>query len=136
MNPDSIRTRLSSIAAVAAVIVVGAVAIVIATGGPPSAESSSSGASASSGASSTAGDKVDIANFKYAPPDLSVSAGSKVTFTNSDSAAHTATSKTGGVFDTNTLQQGDSKAVTLSKPGTYPYYCRFHAFMSGTITVK
>jgi len=26
--------------------------------------------------------------------------------------------------------------LTLSQPGTYTYYCVYHAFMQGTITVK
>ncbi|CAN5494375.1 hypothetical protein BH10ACT11_BH10ACT11_00560 [soil metagenome] len=131
MNPSSIKSRLSQITAVAAVIVIGAVVILIATGGP-----SSGGATADAGGASGKGDTVDISNFKYDPPDLTVMAGSKVTFTNSDTAAHTATSDTEGAFDTDTLQKGDSKAVTLDKPGTFTYYCRFHSFMHGTITVK
>jgi len=26
--------------------------------------------------------------------------------------------------------------VTFDEPGTYPYYCRFHAFMKGTVEVE
>lgn len=135
MNSHPTKNRLPQIAAVAMVIVIGAAVILLATSGPPSASTSAASGSGSS-SSPGSGNAVDISNFKYAPADLTVAAGTKVTFTNSDTAAHTATSDTGGVFDTGTLQKGDSKAVTLSKPGTYTYYCRFHSFMHGTITVK
>lgn len=130
MNSTSIKSRLSQIIAVAAVIVVGAVVIVIATNGPTVTST------ADTGVSSGSGDAVEISDFKYDPPDLSVSTGSKVTFTNEDTAMHTATSDTEGAFDTDDLAQGDSATVTLDKPGTFTYYCRFHSFMKGTITVK
>jgi plastocyanin len=29
-----------------------------------------------------------------------------------------------------------SATVTLRMPGTYTYYCQFHAFMHGTVIVK
>ena len=131
--------RIKSIAAVTAVIVVGTLAILIATGGSAGGGSQQAGAgSPSGGRSSGSGGSptVDIANFKYEPAELTVPAGSTVTFTNQDSAAHTATSDDSGVFDTGTLGQGDSAPVTLNKPGTYTYFCEFHAFMHGTITVK
>jgi len=79
---------------------------------------------------------VAIKNFAFKPPALTVAPGTKVTFTNDDQTAHTATSNTSGVFDTGTIQPGKSATVTLSKPGTYTYFCQFHAFMTATITVK
>jgi plastocyanin len=78
--------------------------------------------------------RVAIRNFMYAPMTLTVKAGAKVTFTNYDQTAHTATSISPG-FDTGTIKPGQSATVTLSKPGTYKYHCLFHAFMLGTITV-
>jgi len=79
---------------------------------------------------------IDIKDFKYAPPAVTVKAGAKVTWVNKDSAPHTATTKTGPAeFDTGTLKQSDTKTVTLSKAGRYAYYCAFHPFMKGTVTV-
>lgn len=77
---------------------------------------------------------IDISNFKYAPPSLTVATGTRVTWVNKDTAPHTATAS--GAFDTGSLQKGDSKEITLSKAGTYSYICAFHPFMKGTITVK
>jgi plastocyanin len=81
----------------------------------------------------TGPEAVTIADFKYHPAALTVTAGTKVTFTNKDSAPHTATA-TG--LDTGTLQQGGSKTLVLSKPGTYAYVCSFHPYMHGSIVVR
>jgi plastocyanin len=85
-------------------------------------------------------DHVQFKDFVYAPATITVSAGTTVTFTNDDSAPHTATSGTSptpdGVFDTGTLTKDDSKTVKLTKPGTFAYYCAIHPFMKATVTVK
>ena len=79
--------------------------------------------------------RVTISNYAYQPVKLTVARGTKVTFTNHDQTAHTATStKTG--FDSGTINPGKSATITVSKPGTYTYACQFHAFMHGTITVR
>lgn len=80
--------------------------------------------------------KVRIADYKYAPERVTVKAGARIAFTNTDSSPHTATAKGAGSFDTGTLKQGQSKSVTVSKPGSYSYICSFHPFMNGTIVVK
>ena len=79
--------------------------------------------------------KVSIRNYSYHPSTITVTTGTKVTFTNHDQTSHTATS-TKTAFDTGTVTPGHSAAVVLTKPGTYTYYCQFHAFMRGTIIVK
>jgi plastocyanin len=79
--------------------------------------------------------RVSISGYAYQPVKLTVTPGTKVTFTNHDQTAHTATStKTG--FDSGTIDPGKSATITVTKPGTYTYYCQFHAFMHGTITVR
>jgi len=80
-------------------------------------------------------DTIDIADFKYDPETVTVKAGSEVTWTNSDEAAHTATADDSS-FDTGDLDQGDSKSVTFGKPGTFTYYCRFHPFMKASVEVR
>ncbi len=89
---------------------------------------------AGSGASAS-GDAVEIVEFLYDPEDLTVPAGTTVTWTNQDQAPHTATAEDSS-FDTDTLQKGDAGEVTLDDPGTYAYYCRFHRFMEATVTVE
>jgi len=85
-------------------------------------------------------DRVQIKDFLYAPDAVTVPAGTTITFTNGDSAPHTATSgkspRPDGVFDTGTLTKGERKAVRLTRPGTFAYYCAIHPFMKGTVTVR
>jgi plastocyanin len=78
---------------------------------------------------------VSIRGFAFQPKTLTVTAGTRVTFTNHDQTAHTATSTKPG-FDTGTVKPGKSATVLLKRPGTYTFYCQFHAFMRGTIVVK
>ena len=78
---------------------------------------------------------MSIKDFAYSPPDLTVSAGTMLKFTNQDSTNHTATAS-GGAFDTGTIGKGQSKAVTLAGARHLAYVCSFHPFMHGTITVK
>ena len=90
---------------------------------------------ATSGEEASGTTEVDIANFKYEPDTISVSAGDTVTWTNSDEAPHTATADDED-FDTGDLDRGDEGEVAFDEPGSYPYYCRFHAFMRGTVEVR
>jgi plastocyanin len=80
-------------------------------------------------------DKVDIADYKFAPETIEVAAGTKVTWTNSDATVHTATADDSS-FDTGDIDKGDSATVTFDKPGSFTYYCRFHPFMKATVEVK
>lgn len=83
------------------------------------------------GASGSA--NVDIHGFKFDPATITIQRGDSVTFTNHDSAAHTAT---GTGFDTGSLSTDASKAITFSTAGTFQYRCTFHASMTGTIVVE
>jgi len=92
---------------------------------------------AASGASKSAATKaVTIRDYTYAPATITVPKGSTVTFTNRDSTPHTATSKQSGLFESGSLDTGESGAVTLDETGSFAYYCLFHPFMKGTITVE
>ena len=95
---------------------------------------SSSPPRAASAAPAAAPVAVTISSYAFHPRTITVSPGQKVTFTNRDQTAHTATSST-SAFDTGTVNPGQSVTITLTHPGTYTYYCQFHAFMSGSITV-
>ncbi|MBA2506928.1 MAG: cupredoxin domain-containing protein [Thermoleophilaceae bacterium] len=81
------------------------------------------------------GDEVDIKDFKFVPDMIKVKKGTKLTFTNSDSAGHTATADDDS-FDTEALDQGDKKTVTITKAGEIPYICDFHPYMKGTVVVE
>ncbi len=78
---------------------------------------------------------VAIRSYDFAPKALTVSAGTRVTWTNHDATAHTATADTSG-FDTGTIAPGASHTVDFTHPGTFTYHCAFHAFMTATVTVR
>ena len=63
-------------------------------------------------------------------------AGHKVSFTNEDTAKHTATSKPQGAFDSGDISKGQTKPVTFKKAGTFDYFCVYHPTMAGKVTVK
>ena len=77
----------------------------------------------------------------YTPSTATVSVGGTVTFSNTDTAPHTATSGSAtdgpdGVFDTSLIMANASYDVTLSSAGTYTYFCMVHPWMEGTVIVE
>ena len=78
---------------------------------------------------------VAIADFAFAPASITINAGDRVTWTNSDAVAHTATA-TNGSFDTGDIDQGQSATVRFTQAGTYRYLCTPHPTMTGTIRVR
>jgi plastocyanin len=78
------------------------------------------------------GSASDINSWEFTPSDVTIAAGQTVTWRNAGEQAHTAT---GGQFDTGNVAPGESKAVTLSAPGTFAYQCTPHPWMKGSITV-
>lgn len=98
---------------------------------------SHSNAPASAPVSAPQATAVSISGYAFHPATLTVPIGSRVTFTNHDATAHTATATTGAAgFDTGTLKPGQGKSVTFSHAGSFTYFCQFHAFMRGTVIVK
>jgi plastocyanin len=79
---------------------------------------------------------VDIADFAFAPKQIKAKVGQTITFTNKDSAPHTATATDGAKFDSGQLDQGKSFSYTAKKAGTIQFVCSFHPNMTGTITVS
>lgn len=102
------------------------------TGASPEAAAEEGAAEADAAPADAA---VTIADFAFGPETLEITAGTTVTFTNNDSASHTATADDGS-FDTGAIAQGESATVTFDTPGTYTYVCSFHPAMTGTIVVS
>jgi plastocyanin len=73
--------------------------------------------------------------WSFSPASVSIQRGAKVTFTNQTQADHTVTAN-GGAFNFDPVVPGQSVSFTFSAPGTYSYYCQFHTYMTGTITVS
>lgn len=78
---------------------------------------------------------VNIAGFTFDPATVTVRVGEVVTWTNSDAVSHSATGD-GGSFDTGILSAGrTSSPMRFGAAGTYPYHCRIHSAMHGTVVV-
>jgi len=79
---------------------------------------------------------IRIVDFIYEPDPATVKAGEMVSIANADKAPHTLTEEGGSPsFDSDTIKGGQQGSVTFSKPGTFKYFCAFHATMKGTVTV-
>lgn len=78
---------------------------------------------------------VTISGFRFEPPDVEAHAGDTVEWKNADFAAHTATA-VDGAFDTGRIDPGEVKRVVVRDRGRFPYFCRYHLSMKGTVTVR
>lgn len=76
---------------------------------------------------------VTIQNFAFNPATLTVKQGTKVTWTNQDSAPHKIKS---GTFNSGDLNQGDKFEFTFSETGSFDYSCSIHPSMTGKIVVE
>jgi plastocyanin/sugar lactone lactonase YvrE len=101
-----------------------------AAGTPTAAERSNQGGKTATGALA-----MEIKNFAFHPPTLEVPAGTIVTWTNTDSVAHTVTADD-RTFNSGNLNPNESYSFQFETPGTYVYHCSYHPQMEGTITVK
>ena len=77
---------------------------------------------------------VEIRNYDFFPRELTVTAGTAVTWTNRDSVPHDATAESDG-WGTGILKVGESATLTLDAPGVYRYRCTIHPDMKATLTV-
>jgi plastocyanin len=78
---------------------------------------------------------VAIRDFAFGPKTLTIRVGDRVTWTNRDSVAHSATAR-GGTFDTGLIPGGRSRSVRFTVAGTYRYICTPHPSMTGTVIVQ
>jgi len=78
----------------------------------------------------------------FVPTEISVPAGTTVTWTNDDSTIHTVVegSPSGGsgetpAFDSSIIAPGATWEHTFDTAGEFDYYCSLHPFMTGKVTV-
>jgi plastocyanin len=78
---------------------------------------------------------IDIEDFNFDPGHVSVPAGASVTWVNNDSAPHDATADS-DAWQTETLDEDESEAITFDDPGTFTYHCSIHPDMKASLTVR
>ena len=80
------------------------------------------------------------ANPCFIPQTIFIQKGNTVTWQNNDYASHSVTSGTSstgpdGLFDISSITRSKSNFITFDQGGSYAYYCVYHPWMTGTITV-
>ncbi len=83
-----------------------------------------------------AGSEIVISNYAYTVP-ASVRPGQQITIVNKDDASHTVTADENNLFDVRISGGGGVETITAPMtPGTYPFHCKYHDNMHGTLTVQ
>lgn len=75
-----------------------------------------------------------LGNRAFNPDAVDVAVGTTVTWTNTDSVAHTSTSDGAG-WNSGAIAPRAQFSTTFQNAGTFPYHCAIHPGMVGTITV-
>ena len=78
--------------------------------------------------------KIEILDYEFSPPSVTIATGGKITWLNQGQTSHDATADDDS-FATGTLEPGKLKSETFKEPGTYSYICTIHPQMEGTIEV-
>lgn len=119
--------------------------LLIAACGPGNEGSKGAGESDTGGSNST----VTMRLISFKPEQLTIKAGTTVTWNQADPGPHTVTSgtveqgtagvttKPDGRFDSGEINTGGTFEYTFDQPGTYPYFCHIHpATMQGEVIVN
>ncbi len=77
---------------------------------------------------------VEISNFDFIPRDLTVEAGTSVTWLNRDAVPHDA-ADVDGEWATAMLDLEEAGTLTFDSPDEYEYLCSIHPSMKATLTV-
>lgn len=79
--------------------------------------------------------QVEIVDFRFAPAEVTVAAGTTVRWENDDDATHSVAVRALDV-ESEDLAQGDTFERTFDEPGEFPYVCGIHNYMEGIVTVE
>lgn len=78
---------------------------------------------------------VNITKFAFDPKEITIAAGTKITWTNHDETPHTVTSSDKS-FASKGLDTDDKFEHTFSSAGDFSYFCTVHPFMTGVVHVR
>lgn len=78
---------------------------------------------------------ITIDNFSFTPKEVTVAAGTTITWVNRDDMPHTVVSPD-KKFRSKALDTDDQFTFTFTDAGTYDYFCSVHPMMTGKIIVK
>lgn len=78
--------------------------------------------------------QVSMSNNQFTPASATIAPGCTVTWTNTVSTQHTSTNNA-VPWDSGNLGRNQTFTRVFGTTGTFPYFCKNHASMTGTITV-
>ena len=83
---------------------------------------------------------IEIRNFGFNPPTTTIDVGDTVTWVQRDSTQHTTTSGQNGtpdgIWDSPLLSVNQTFSHTFTAAGSFPFFCRPHPFMTGSVIVR
>ncbi len=134
-NPNRAPLLIATAVIVAGTLLVaGVVVMALVMGNGMGMRGSSSNAEQTPFASDDDTLEIAIEDFLYSPEDLTINAGTTITWTNNDAAVHDATERDRS-WNTELLLEGDAGEITFDEPGTFEYFCSIHPWMEASITV-
>ena len=77
--------------------------------------------------------QVLIKDFKFQPDQITIQKGDTITWTHPGPASHTVKFADS---ESPILKNGGTYSKTFDQPGTFPYSCGIHPYMTGTVIVK
>ncbi|HVE63531.1 MAG TPA: cupredoxin domain-containing protein [Mycobacteriales bacterium] len=105
--------------------------------GGGSASAPSEGAATAGGQAASGEVAVAIKDFLFVDKTVTVTPGTKITWTNRESAIHSVVSTEKGVFASqDAMEENATFSFTPTKSGTIDYICGIHNYMKGTIVVS
>lgn len=102
---------------------------------PPSAVASSAVEGACTATTDAGTVTVEIRQRAFIPGRVEAGLGEVITFENADGVPHTATLDDGSCTTEN-LGQNATGSLTFTAVGEYPFFCRIHPDMTGTIVIS
>lgn len=78
---------------------------------------------------------VQIVDFNFDPPTITIPAGTTVEWTNVGPTQHNVVSQE-GIWESPIMEAGATYRFTFDEPGTYAYWCTLHPTMLGSVTVQ
>jgi quinohemoprotein ethanol dehydrogenase len=78
---------------------------------------------------------VQMQDYAFSPPGVTVPVGTTLSWTNTGSVVHTATENS-RAWDTGDIPSGETRSITFNSAGTYNYTCSPHPWMLGRVVVQ
>jgi plastocyanin len=76
------------------------------------------------------------APYQFSPRAVGIRCGDAVAVTNNSTADHTWSPTHGGFRDSGNMAAGAHYSYTFRYRGKFSFYCAYHPYMTGTVTVS